>query len=59
MAQSYGVKAIPAFLVFDSDAQLRHQVSGDKAMGHLRSAIERALDARPHEGFGDITATAP
>ena len=59
MAQAYGVKAIPAFLVFDANPELRHQVSGEKAMGHLRSALERALEEKPHEPHGDITASAP
>ena len=59
MAQSYGVKAIPAFLVFDKNGELRHQVSGEKALGHLRSALERAVEAHVSAPHGDISAAAP
>ena len=58
MAQSYGVKAIPAFLVFDTNGELRHQVSGEKALGHLRSALDRSFNVRHHAPHGDVSVAA-
>lgn len=41
MAQVYGVKQTPAWLVFDADGVLRHHFSGEDAARQVRPVLER------------------
>ncbi|MCE9669467.1 TlpA family protein disulfide reductase [Myxococcus stipitatus] len=41
MAQAYGVKQTPAWLLFDADGRLRHHLCGKGAARRLRPALER------------------
>ncbi|MCP3101982.1 TlpA family protein disulfide reductase [Myxococcus sp. K15C18031901] len=41
MAQAYGVKETPAWLLFDADGRLRHHFQGQDAARRVRPALER------------------
>ncbi len=44
LAQSYGIRSIPALLVF-RDGQVVDQIAGAVPFGQLSASVERALDA--------------
>lgn len=58
IAQSYGVDALPAYLVFDRSGHLRHAVSGPKATGHLRHMLEKVLE-EPAPAIDQFDAPSP
>jgi hypothetical protein len=58
LAQSYGVDALPAYLVFDADGWLRHRMCGTHASDDVHPVLEHLEPLLEHHGDGHLDSTA-